>query len=345
MDKCPAEVVTIIFDYACASDLGNTACRLGLVSKYFRTIAEPLEFRTLMIAGPDQLKRALVKLNSMQEAQHSGAVMGGVGVNIKHLFICDLKIKHALAVEMVSSRRAAPLRPQRSRFWQGSEGREANSYYRDHSEEFWESSSALVRIASTTLITLTALQGAPLSKGDTFSVISRVHLPRLKALTLEQIINSSGFGAGTDLFIPPIAPSLQRIHLMARVYQDAGTNGSNLSPARLHPLLEDVHSRFGGLTHLIIRGLSIKDVETLIKVVCGTADDAAPSVSACVANCQLPGKLISAVPQLDVHPMFPHGFGSTAHKQRVRAFINNVKALHIDGLEVYPLTRLYSEYL
>ncbi|KAI5122707.1 hypothetical protein M0805_009760 [Coniferiporia weirii] len=186
MDKCSTDVAILIVDYACASDFGNTARRLGLVSKYLRTIAEPLEFRTLVIAGPDQLRRVLARLKSI-----------------------DLKMEHVLALE------AAPVDRY---FWGTDEGFEVRqAYYRNHGHNFWSSSSALVRSASATLITLTALQGVPaeLSEENPSKFFSGAHLPRLKALTLKQTTRITNPEAG--LFVPPTAPSLRRLHLIGVV--------------------------------------------------------------------------------------------------------------------------------
>ncbi|KAI5122716.1 hypothetical protein M0805_009769 [Coniferiporia weirii] len=341
MDKCSTDVAMLILDYACASDPGSTARRLGLVSKYFRTIAEPLEFRTLVIAGPDQLRRVRARLKRMQEVGLSGSMVGGAGVNIQHLFISDLKMEHALALD------AAPTKPVHRScqdFWDTDEGIEASSYYRNHGHNFWNSSSALVRSASATLITITALQGVPSAKENPSEIFSGVHLPRLNALTLKQTTRITSPEAGGSPFVPPTVPSLRRLHLIGVVCETMRSYG----PAppvlvRLHPLLEDMHSRYGALTHLIINNWSPYDsVDTFVKVIHGSAGGTVDSsVSANVTNRQLPGKLISAVLQLGKVPIFFCGNGLWDYEERIENLIGDVKALGIDGLKVHLPTPTY----
>ncbi|KAI5115058.1 hypothetical protein M0805_008788, partial [Coniferiporia weirii] len=91
MEKCSVEIVTSILECACAGDLGSTARSLSLVSKYFRAIAEPLEFRALVIAGPDQLDATLARIEKARSV--------GTEVKIKHLFICDLETERALMMD------------------------------------------------------------------------------------------------------------------------------------------------------------------------------------------------------------------------------------------------------
>ncbi|KAI5120878.1 hypothetical protein M0805_008250 [Coniferiporia weirii] len=69
MDKCSTDLIILIVEHACASDTGKTARSLGLVSKYFRALAKPLEFRALVIAGPEQLKRTTVGIERARLSQ------------------------------------------------------------------------------------------------------------------------------------------------------------------------------------------------------------------------------------------------------------------------------------
>ncbi|KAI5122708.1 hypothetical protein M0805_009761 [Coniferiporia weirii] len=338
MDKCSTDVAILILNYACASDPGSTARKLGLVSKYFRTIAEPFEFRTLVINGSDQLSRVLARLKRMQEARLSGSMSGGAGVNIQHLFISDLKMEHALALD------TAPTSPEERlcEFWDTDEGFEASQYYQNHGHNFWNSSSALVRSAGATLITITALQGMqgiPLEMENPSDIFSGAHLPRLKALTLKQNTGFTKPGAGGNHFVPPTAPSLRRLHLIGVVFETM-RNG-----VRLHPLLEDMHSRYGALTHLIIDDWSPYDsVDTFVKVihgsVGGTPDSSGP---ANITNHQLPGKLVSTVLQLDRSLAFRCDRGKQSYEKKIGNLINDVKALGIDGLEVHLPTPRYPE--
>ncbi|KAI5122699.1 hypothetical protein M0805_009752 [Coniferiporia weirii] len=152
MDKCSTELIALFVERACASDCGETARSLGLVSKYFRSIAEPLEFRALVVSGLDQLKATLARL---EKARESCSLRNGPDgkneVDVQHLFISEYKSEHAAAILLYTTDRSQFVTP-----------RDAVAGIRDHYDEyrmeFWESVTTLVRSVNTTLTTLTALQ-------------------------------------------------------------------------------------------------------------------------------------------------------------------------------------------
>lgn len=93
MDKCSTELLTLICERACADNFGHTARSLGIVPKYFRAIAEPIELRTLIISGMEQLRGVLAKV------ERTRASIPDIQVEVQHLFISELKMEHALAEE------------------------------------------------------------------------------------------------------------------------------------------------------------------------------------------------------------------------------------------------------
>ncbi|KAI5122683.1 hypothetical protein M0805_009736 [Coniferiporia weirii] len=104
MDKCSTELIALFVERACASDCGETERSLGLVSKYFRSIAEPLELRVLVVSGLDQLKATLARLEKARESRSlKNGPDGKNEVEIQHrdLFINEYELEHAAAAVLV----------------------------------------------------------------------------------------------------------------------------------------------------------------------------------------------------------------------------------------------------
>ncbi|KAI5122691.1 hypothetical protein M0805_009744 [Coniferiporia weirii] len=304
MDKCSAELITLIFEEACASDLGKTARSLALVSKGFRAFAEPLEFCALAISGRVQLEKTFSRLKKVQEDS------GRAEVDVRHLFVCEFKPGTQETVE------ADMLLHAKRRI------------------EFWESVAALVRSISMTLITFSVMQCSPPSEKHLMCFLSGMYLPHLKVLVLKQSTfgGSSHTACDDSNFIPPLLPSLRRLHINALLYDK-----SSVWPY-LHPLLVDMHSRFHTLTHLVVCGprLQINDIGMVIKIICGCIDDAAEPVLTCTANRRLPGNLVSAI--IHQHTTIENNDLSSRYMAIARSFINAVDALSIDGLQVRSLS-------
>ncbi|KAI5122685.1 hypothetical protein M0805_009738 [Coniferiporia weirii] len=328
MDKCSTELITLFVERACASDCGETARSLGLVSKYFRSIAEPLEFRVLVVSGLDQLKATLARLEKARERRSLKSGPDGKDeVDVQHLFISEYNSEHAAGLRYsISDRVDHSQHTLRIR-----------DHYNEHRMEFWESVTTLVRNVSTTLTTLTALQ-----QSGTFELgrhalgfLSGVHLAQLKVLTLKQRTTGGSSAKCDDAdFVPPTAPLLQRLcinALLCAVGIDSPTMHSYL-----HPLLVDVHSHLGALTHMCIHDpfLCIMGVETIIRVICGSSGNLTEPVLTCIRSRRLPGKLVSAT----LHQAF------SEHDDYTRTvYVPGIKDFGIAGLEVNLLTQEYIE--
>ncbi|KAI5122682.1 hypothetical protein M0805_009735 [Coniferiporia weirii] len=341
MDKCSTELIALIFEHACASDCGKTARTLGLVSKYFRAIATPLEFRTLVIAGPERLGKTLARLKRAQMANLSEPTFGEVKLDVRHLFVCELNSRHALAMD-TPSRDAS----RGGNFWGTIEGREAAAYYREHAVQFWRSVTGLVRNVNTTLVTLTIFQYSSwptwnpvrrrsVSSSKVLDVLSGIYLPRLMSLTVKTVSDLGAYAAEKDSFIPPVAPCLRRLHIIAPPYHEVQDGRQTLS-IYPHPLLLNVHSRFGALTHLVLCDAGTFRVEAFLSAICGSADGTAKSSAHVADSHRLPGRLISAVLQQGSLPDFACGSAYQEYTSRATKFADTLRALRIHGLMVQP---------
>ncbi|KAI5120869.1 hypothetical protein M0805_008241 [Coniferiporia weirii] len=340
MDKCSAELIALIIERACASDLGRTARNLGLVSKYFRALAEPLELRTLVIAGPEQLRKTLAKVEKARLTRSSDG-LHRTGVDVRHLFVSELKPEHALVVD--TSLGSIDI-------WETPKGKEVWLYYIEYISEFWESISTLIRDVSTTLGTLTVIQSwdLPASRSHRGNIVlkalSGVQFPQLKSLTLKSVPRYLTYKEENDSFVPPMLLSLQKLHVIAapfeveKVYDEENYGRISRLCLHLHPLLKEMHSRSSRLTHLVICGAGAFDVGTLAGVLSGSFDGVAESSSTLIVDRRLPGRLASAILQQGSMPNFLFQLGRAQYMADVTKFINTVNALCIDGLEAYPPT-------
>ncbi|KAI5122698.1 hypothetical protein M0805_009751 [Coniferiporia weirii] len=346
MEKCAPELVALIVEHACTGDLGKTARSLRLVSKDFYSFAEPLEFRALAIIGLDQLKATITRLERVKGSdslQHG--LDGKAEVDVQHLFICEY-----IPEDVTDNPHDAEL--FRFNYSSTSSSLISDEMRRiEYRCEFWNLVTTLVSSVSATLKTLTMLQhwSADLRE-HSCCVLSGLNLPCLEVLTLRQSSNDSVRYRAYDSvnFILPEAPSLQRLHINALLY-DVESDG----PPFLHPLLEGMHSRFGKLSHLIICGPSIMTVEELVSVLCGWGDEAAESILACAANRRLPGNLVSAtvhrysvIESTNGYFIFRCDMTETqdSMKGTAKSFVDAVDALCIDGLEARLINTAYPPY-
>ena len=145
MNKCSVEIVALIFDFACDDAGGDTARRLGLVCKYFREIAKPLEFRFLSISGFLQLENVSTRLAKAMGQSRK--------LRIEHLLICDYNEKYALwsDSQVKLDFGFPPLPVSRAQTF---EGRLFASRYRDQNHKFWSLAHRLLFLASSTVKTL-----------------------------------------------------------------------------------------------------------------------------------------------------------------------------------------------
>ncbi|KAI5122686.1 hypothetical protein M0805_009739 [Coniferiporia weirii] len=347
MEKCAPELVALIVEYACAGDLGKTARSLKLVSKDFYSFAEPLEFRALAIIGLDQLKATITRLEKVKE---TGSLQPGLDgkakIDVRHLFICEY-----IPEDIVENPQDAEL----FRFEDSSTtiSRLADDKRRsEYRHEFWNLVTILFSSVSATLKTLTMLQHWLCDVTEhSCRVLSGLKLPCLEVLTLRQSSNDTvqHQAFNSDNFILPEAPSLKRLHINGLLY-DIDTDEAEF----LHPLLDDMHSRFGKLSHLIICGPSITSAEDLVSVLCGWDDKASESILACPANRRLPGNLVSAtvhrysVIESSMSGYFIFRFDMTdtrdSMKETAKSFVDDVEALCIDGLEARLIDTAYPPF-
>ncbi|KAI5120866.1 hypothetical protein M0805_008238 [Coniferiporia weirii] len=341
MNKCSAELIALIVEHACASDPGKTARSLGLVSKYFRALAEPLELRALVVAGPEQLNKTIAKVERAR-LTHSSSGSDGAGVDVRHLFVSELKPEHASAMDTSRGNGI---------FWGTPAGQEAWLYYCEHIAGFWESVSTLIHDVSTTLVTLAVIQvwnRAPTQHfGLEFKALSGVHLPQLKSLTLKNTWKDETYIEEINAFIPPTLPSLQRLQIIARpfeieyVYDDDAGDYYGQEPTlrlHLHPLLKGMHLRSDKLTHLVICDAGTFDIETLASILSGSTVDFAESARTWMEDRRLPGRLVSAELLQGDMPKFRFEGERVQHVKRITSFTDTVNALCIHGLEAYPPT-------
>ncbi|KAI5122681.1 hypothetical protein M0805_009734 [Coniferiporia weirii] len=334
MDKCSAELIALIVEHACASDPGKTARSPGLVSKYFRALSEPLELRALVVAGPEQLGKTIAKVERARMA-HSSNDSDGVAVDVRHLFVSELKPEHTSRMD--TSR-------ENTIFWAKPTGQEAWLYYCEHVAGFWESVSSLIRGVSTILVTLAVIQlwsRAPTQHfGLEFKALSGVHLPQLKSLTLKNAWKVETYIEETNSFIPPTLPTLQRLQIIARPFEirwvydnNAGYYQGLMMHLHLHPFLKGMHSRSDRLTQLVICNAGTFDIETLASILSGSTADFAESARTWIEDRRLPGRLVSAeLLQGDI-PISRFEGERVQYMERMSIFTDTVKALCIRGLE------------
>lgn len=228
---------------------------------------------------------------------------------------------------------------------------ESDAYYREHAVQFWRSVSGLVRSVNTTLVSLTIFQYSSwptwnpvrrrsLSSTKVLDVLSGTYLPRLVSLTVKSVSDLGAYAAEKDSFIPPVAPYLRRLHIIAPLYHEV-QDGRQTNSIYPHPLLLDVHSRFGALTHLVLCDSGTAKVGAFVGALCGSVGATAKSLARVADSHRLPGRLISAVLQQGSLLDFDCDSAYREYTDRARKFADTVNALRIRGLRVQPPTPRY----
>ncbi|KAI5120876.1 hypothetical protein M0805_008248 [Coniferiporia weirii] len=309
MDSCPAELIAHILEYMPVVHLGNTARSLGLVSKYYRRVAKPFEFRALVIIGSEQLKATFGKIET--------ELVERAVIDVRHLFVCEEDPDMNLNVRIFSD--------------DSMDEEEETTYikkvkeYIAYANEFRKYAAALVRDVHTTLVTLSITQCFRRTSSDfgDLRIISGLSFPCLENLILKHSASISEFD-----FVRPTAPLLRRIHLNApRVYYNTMRDHPDYEEENLwpHPLLVDMHSRFEALTHLVLFGGGMDYVDDLLEVLCGSDSDAMEFKSTISTNRRLPGRLVHAV----MKPLYSYDLRKTKNLCR------DAEALYIDGLVIH----------
>ncbi|KAI5120874.1 hypothetical protein M0805_008246 [Coniferiporia weirii] len=318
MDSCPAELIALILEHMPLVDLEKTARNLGLVSKYYRKVAKPFEFRALVIIGSEQLKTTLGRIEMEQVEREDGAI-----IDVRHLFICEMEQDIDIGIDTGGpDNLSVESMDEVKKYWA------TIGKCRDYANELREYAAILIRNVHTTLVTLSIIQRfRKFSCGfEGPSIISGLYFPRLENLIFEHNADISDFD-----FVRPTAPLLRRIHLSAfRMHNLLGALGlRNLPEIRdgtllLHPLLMNMHTRFKALTHLVLCGGGLDSVDDLLAVLCGSVNGAKDFKSMLPTNRGLPGRLVHAV----LKPWYQHD------REGVLRFCKDARALCIDGLEV-----------
>ncbi|KAI5120867.1 hypothetical protein M0805_008239 [Coniferiporia weirii] len=375
MDKCSPDLIALVVEHAYASDLGKTARSLGLVSKNLRALAKPLEFRALVIAGPEQLKRTIVGIERARLSRSSDE-LGGARVDVRHIFIHDLNLEHALAMDSDSP-------DSTDRFRETFAGRSAWAYYRNEVVAFWKSVATLIHSVSATLVTLAVIQRRTYAwdrnisypvlhasewgdiqselddvqselddiqsewddvqvASEALGALSGVHLPRLESLILKNISKYGSYKEENYCFIPPTLPSLRKLCIIGKPAHETGGYKEPAPYPYLHPLLAGMHSRFGNLTHLVLRDTGAFDLTTLASVLSGSTQSALTGIE----DHRLPEKLVSVILQQGVMPRFRRDNGRIRCMREISEFVDIVNGLCIRGLEAHlPTPRNPEGYL
>ncbi|KAL5518417.1 hypothetical protein ACEPAH_99 [Sanghuangporus vaninii] len=342
MNNCPTEVVTLIVECACSSDIGQTARNVGLVSKFFRAIAEPIELRTVAVAGLKQLQSAIERMRSLK-VPHSSEV-----VDVRHLFICELRSKHAIAAD-VEFRSIIDDYLPRSSFWRTRQGVRAEASYRKNSNEFWKLAGDLVRRTSSNLQTLFLLasdnwlaqRGSILRPVNpkALGVLSGVIFPSLVSLTVNHDASAeiAYFAENGSLFQIPITPSLRRLHIKSPIFLSRMYDRGQDTPQEAHPLLDNVKCEESKITHLIVCEDRMWTAERAMKTIFGV------DWRAQLRDGTLPGELRSVILEQGIMPNFGCGTGFRNYRLWTQQFVDTIAELNVDGLEARLPTPIYPE--
>ena len=261
MGILPLETVELITEYSCCDDFGQTARKLGLVSKSFRLLAEPRELHAIAVSGLEQLRTVFTKVERLRsELEKRGRGQRVLRkYDTKHLFICELTKEHALSIDSEAKRTtlgtSAPM-PDMCALVE---------LYRSQTLDFWILADKLIRAVSGTLETLSLVAWEnwlmstprqlqhPNPESPNFLVtLSNASFPNLVALT---VVHNAGsgrncFGSGRYHFIHPFMPALRELHIVTPTFLGAYPIGS-LSRIG-HPLLANMHKTKPNLTHLTL---------------------------------------------------------------------------------------------
>ncbi|KAL5534981.1 hypothetical protein ACEPAF_3072 [Sanghuangporus sanghuang] len=331
MDACPTEVVTLIVECACSSDIGQTARSIGLVSKFFRAIAKPIELRIIAVSGLKQLQGAVEMLHSLKASNSSKAV------DVRHLFICEAT--HAVAADYVP----------RSSFRHTRHGVLGDATDRENSDKFWKLAGALVRNANPKLQTLSLLTlvnwFAPRRSVSrhvnpkVLGVLSGVAFPNLESLTVNHDATTEFVCSGEDrtLLQSPITPSLRRLHIRSPIILSRMNDRDQDMPQEIHPLLVNAKREESKITRLIICEDRMWAAEHAMKTIFGV------DWRAQLRNRTLPGELQSVILEQGIMPKFGCGTGFRNYQLRTRQFVDTIVGLNIDGLEARLPTPVHPE--
>ena len=363
MNKCSVEIVALIFDFACDDVGGDTARRLGLVCKYFREIAEPLEFRFLSISGFLQLENVSTRLAKAMGQSRK--------LRIEHLLICDYNEKYALwSDSQAKFDFGFPILSKAQTF----EGRLFASRYRDQNHDFWSLAHRLLFLASSTVKTLYLISfnvdsykkcnpAEFVYEDGVLTALRGQDFPSLMSLTIKHapVIDPTLSALSDKRWKYPVARKLHRLRLITHCrLQVRQVPGSNRSYVDYHPLLIGIHKWHPQLRHLEITSSEFTDVESLFQALCkleghngiwydtvGGAVEAAERdlVRNCLERRVIPGNLDSVRVCIGRN-LAKSGLEAaerSIYQSRITGFQNDAEQRNIKGLTVVPPTPAFPE--
>ncbi|EJC99975.1 uncharacterized protein FOMMEDRAFT_170065 [Fomitiporia mediterranea MF3/22] len=339
----PIELLSHTFKYACSDDFGETARRLGLVSKHFRAIAEPIELRTIKISGIEQLQWYFVRLEKLYGSTTEPG-SNKTPFYVEHLFISELTAKHALAVDI-----AVPQGRIVSTYWGTEEGRITREFYNSHTVDFWNKASTLIKRAGPKLKTLCLIsarlwdrpnrsyKGTPDASPKVLGALNNATFPNLVFLAVNHnaVSESAWFSGRDSSFQSPVLPSLRKLHVVSSVFLN-GEKYEQVQCQRIHPVLATLITGTQEIQHLTICDchLHMRSVEDILKGLFGKQWEGS------MKNRILPGKLQTIVLQHGTEPYYGCGTGLMGYRRQAQGFVTSVRGLRIGGLEAHlPVPR------
>ncbi|KAL5518409.1 hypothetical protein ACEPAH_91 [Sanghuangporus vaninii] len=331
LENCPIELLELIVELACSdNDSGETADQIGLVSKLFRTIAEPIELRYIVVSGLKQLKAVVARIDRTNAASAPDGLQRRI--EVRRLFLSEIAKHHALPAESdyVAYDFYWPYVPG---------GTELFHSYGNDSAEFWREATALVRRFSTSLESLSLLGsegwinavpsgGQPHPK--VLGALSGISFPNLTYLAVvhAHTLDFEAFDKEGTEFKSPSTPSLRHLRIANPFYLE--------EPRRreiIHPLLLDMRRDRPELTHLIVSDPNL-EVSELMRLLFGE-DWRTPS------NRQaLPGKLQSVIMQRSFMPGSPDTIFVVSWSEMR---FGSLDQFGIDGLKERPVSSAPTE--
>lgn len=253
MGNCADKVLQRIVELACLDDAGVTARRLGLVSKRFRSAAEPIELRYIAVSGLTQLRGVFTRLNMWKLPRGDE-----LQVDVRHLFISELEETHAYAREESGGK-----------FWLSDDGKKLLQSYLDDSHEFWILVDSLVKATSSKLRTLTMFTfdgwteelylDVDLLTSKLLGALSSSSFPNLTSLT---IVHNAQYDQGPyenatfdTEFQHPFLPSLRRLRVISPFC--IGVSFKEMRTI-FHPLLAEFRNHIPELTELTMSILALE---------------------------------------------------------------------------------------
>ncbi|KAL5534973.1 hypothetical protein ACEPAF_3064 [Sanghuangporus sanghuang] len=308
------------------NDSRETAGQIGLVSKLFRTIAEPIELRYIVVSGLKQLKAVVARI----DRTNTTSVPDGLQrrrIEVRRLFLSEIAEHHAFTAESdyVAYDFYWPYVPG---------GTELFHSYADDSAEFWREATALIRRFSTSLESLSLLgsegwinavpSGGP-PHPKVLGALSGISFPNLTYLAVvhAHTLDFEAFDKEGTEFKSPCTPSLRYLRIANPFYLEERRHREII-----HPLLLEMRRDRPELTNLIISDPNL-EVSELMRLLFGEDWEARSSRQT------LPGKLQSVVMQRSFMPRSPDRIFADSRPEMYLVFLDQ---FGVDGLKEYAVS-------